>query len=99
MKLRDLDLSKYKYMVLYVKGDAEAGFTNKFKIELKSDGMIGRYMVDGVNDAWTKFQIPLTHFRGLKDLTKVNEFTVVFDDINSTPKVGKIYFDNIYFTD
>ena len=99
MKLRDLDLSKYKYMVVYVKGDTNAGFTKSFKVELKGNGMIGRYMVENVTDAWSKFQIPLTQFRGLKDLTKINEFTIVFDDINSNPKTGKIYFDNIYFTD
>lgn len=99
MKLRDLDLSKYKYLVIYVKGDTEVGYTNKFKLELKSGSQIGRYMVDGVTDSWTKFQIPLTQFRGLKDLTKMTEFTIVFDDINSNPKVGKIYFDNLYFTD
>ena len=98
MKLRNLDLSKFKYFVIYIKGDVEKGFPAKVKLELKGNGMIGRYMVEGVTDAWTKFQIPLTDFRGLKDLTNINEFTVVFDDINSKPKVGTIYFDNVYIT-
>jgi hypothetical protein len=51
-----------------------------------------------VTDQWQKVSIPLEKFSQLKDLTSMSEFVVVFDDINSNPKSGSVFIDNISFS-
>jgi hypothetical protein len=98
MKLENLDISNYKQLTFYVKGDKEAGFTNRFNIELKNTkGEVGKFMVSGVTGEWQKITIPLKDFRQLSDYSKMTEFVIVFDDIRATKKVGAIYIDNVVF--
>ena len=97
--LGGLDVSGFKTLNFYVKGDAAKGFTKKFKIELIGTG--GRpspYIVGGVTDEWQKVSIPLSEFLLVKDWTSLDKFVVVFADINNDPKVGTIYLDQIYFS-
>lgn len=36
MRLEKIDLNKYKYLIFYVRGDYNKGFTSRFKVELKN---------------------------------------------------------------
>ena len=99
MKLNGEDVSAYNTLNFYVKGDTKAGFTKRVKIELKDmSNKPSPYIVSGVTDQWQKVSIPLEKFRRVTDWKSMNEFVVVFDDINSSPKSGTIYVDQITFS-
>ena len=97
MKLQGQDVSAYRKLVLYVKGDASRGFTPQIKLELKNGKEVGRYLLKGVTDQWQQFTVPLKDFAGVSEWKGMTEFVVVFDDITSTKKVGTIYLDEISF--
>jgi hypothetical protein len=82
---------------MYVKGDPEKGFTKRMKIELKSPKKVGRYMVKNISDTWQRIEIPLSEFKGIDSLEDVVELVFVFDDVNTRPKTGTLYIDNMYF--
>ena len=97
MKLEGADFSEYENLHFSVKGDPEAGFTERFKVELKNTaGETGMYMLSGVTDEWQEMTLPLSSFRGLRDVSSMDEFVIVFEDTVANPKVGTIYVDNIY---
>lgn len=97
--LMDIDISKYKYLVFYIKGDKQAGFTENVNLELKNDKkQVGRMMVSGITDEWKKMVVPLGQFTGINDFKDMKEFVIVFNDIGVTKKVGVIYLDDIYFS-
>lgn len=99
MFLEEENFTPYRYLVMYIKGDREAGFSPRFKIELKNKQKeIGRYVVVGVTDSWQQFVIPLKKFRGLTNFKVMKEITITFDDMRCSPKVGEIYIDNIYLS-
>ncbi len=99
MKLNDLDATAYNTVNFYIKGDAKAGFTKRVKIELKdSSKQPSPYILSGVTDTWQKFSIPFEKFRRVKNWDALSEFVVVFDDINSNPKAGTIFIDNVTFS-
>lgn len=99
MKLNGEDASGYNTLSFYLRGDAESGFTKRVKIELKDmSNKPSPYIVTGLTDQWKKFTIPFEKFRRVNDWTSMNEFVVVFDDINSNPKAGTIYIDHIVFS-
>ena len=99
MKLNSLDATAFNTVSFYIRGDADAGFTNRVKIELKDQSnKPSPYIFTGVTGEWQKVSIPFEKFRRIKDWTALNEFVVVFDDINSNPKVGTIYIDQITFS-
>ena len=96
MKLNGENASKYNTLNFYVKGNAEAGFTNRVKVELKDmTNKPSPYIVSGITNEWKKVSIPFEKFRRITDWGSLNEFVVVFDDINSNPKKGTIYIDNL----
>ena len=97
MKLQGQDVSAYRKLVLYVKGDASRGFTPQIKLELKNGKEVGRYLLKGITDQWQQFTVPLKDFAGVSEWKGMTEFVVVFDDITSTKKVGTIYLDEISF--
>ena len=94
-KLEGEDFSDYDTLNLYVKGDAEKGFTKRIKIELKDYQQAASYILSGITDEWQKFSIPFEKFRAITDWSSMNEFVIVFDDINSSPKEGSILIDQI----
>lgn len=99
MKLNGEDATPYNAVSFYVKGDAEKGFTKRVKIELKDmSNTASPYIVTGITDQWQKIAVPFEKFRRVSDWSAMNEFVVVFDDINSSPKTGAIYIDHIAFT-
>lgn len=99
MKLNDLDVTTYNTVNFYIKGDTTAGFTKRVKIELKdSTKQPAPFILSGLTDQWQKFSIPFEKFRRIKNWDALNEFVVVFDDINSNPKTGTIFVDHITFS-
>lgn len=98
-KLEGENLSSYNALVFWVKGDPDAGYTTKFKVELKNEqGEVGRFVVSGISDKWTEIVVPFKDFKGISDFTNMSEFVIVFDDIVATDKEGVIYIDDIAFT-
>lgn len=96
MKFNGEDATPYNTLNFYVKGDAKAGFTKRFKIELKDmTNKPSAYIVGGVTDKWQKISIPFEKFRRIENWNALNEFVIVFDDINSSPKKGSILIDDI----
>ncbi len=94
-KLEGEDFSKYDTLNIYIKGDTNAGFTKRLKIELKDFQSASPFILNGITDEWQKFQIPFEKFTRVKDWSSMNELVLVFDDINTSPKVGTIYVDQI----
>lgn len=99
MKLNGEDATAFNTLSFYVKGDATDGYTKRIKIELKDmSNRPSPYIVSGITDEWQEISIPFEKFRRIQDWSSLNEFVVVFDDINSSPKSGTIYFDNLSFS-
>lgn len=98
LKLDGLDVSKHTELRFFTKGDAMAGYTTMYKIEVKNaQGEIARYLVQGVTDQWQEIRIPLKRLRGLTSWSELAELVIVFDDINATAKSGVIYLDQVSF--
>ncbi len=97
MKLNGLDGSKYDKLVFWAKGDKEKGFTDRFKLELKSGGGTGSCYISGISSDWKKFEVPLSWFRGLTEHKDLQELVIVFEDRIVTEKKGAIWFDDFYF--
>ncbi len=97
MKLQNTNLTTYKTVSFYIKGDAARGFTPQIKVEIKNGSEVGRYLLKGISDEWQKVSIPLKDFAGITEWNSMTEFVIVFDDITSTKKVGTIYIDEILF--
>jgi len=96
MKLNGEDFTPYNTLNFYLKGDAKSGFTKRIKIELKDmTNKPSPYIVSGVTDQWQRISIPFEKFRRINDWKSMNEFVVVFDDINSNPKSGTLFVDQI----
>ena len=99
MKLNGQNATNYNTVNFYMKGDATAGFTKRVKIELKDmTNKPSPYIVTGLTDQWQKFSIPFEKFRRVSDWSSLNEFVVVFDDINSNPKKGTVFLDHVTFS-
>ncbi|MFH1800203.1 MAG: carbohydrate binding domain-containing protein [Candidatus Omnitrophota bacterium] len=99
MKLNGEDATAYNTLNFYVKGDAKAGYTKRFKIELKDmTNKPSAYIVSGITDQWQKISIPFEKFRRIENWNSLNELVFVFDDINSSPKTGSILIDQITFS-
>ena len=99
MKMNGEDASSYNTLSFYIKGSAERGFTKRIKIEMKDmNNKPSPYVFSGITDQWQRVTIPFEKFRRIEDWGAMNEFVIVFDDINSNPKVGTIWVDHIAFT-
>jgi len=96
MKLNGEDARNYNTISFYVRGDSDTGFTKRVKIEMKDmSGKPSPYIVTGISDQWTRVSIPFEKFRRISDWSSMNEFVIVFDDINANPKAGTLYLDQI----
>ncbi len=74
-KLKNFDASSFDHLEFEVKGDAEAGFTETFKIELKKYKDVGRVeKIKGsslirVTGEWQTISIPLNRLTGVFDFS------------------------------
>ena len=96
MKLNGEDATAYNTLNFFIKGDANAGYTKRVKLELKDmTNKPSPYVVTGITDQWKKVSIPFEKFRRITDWKSLNEFVIVFDDINSSPKTGTVFIDQV----
>lgn len=96
MKLAGEDARDFNTLSFYIKGDAAKGFTKRVKVELKDQtGRPSPYVVANVTGEWQKVSVPFEKFRRISDWSSLSEFVVVFDDVNSRPKAGSVYIDQI----
>ena len=99
MKLGGEDARDFNTLTFYIKGDIEKGFTKRVKVELKDQsGKPSPYVVANVTGEWQKVSIPFEKFRRVSDWSRMNEFVVVFDDMNSRPKTGSLLIDQVTFS-
>ncbi len=99
MKLKGADARGFNTLTFYMKGDASKDFTKRVKIELKDQSnKPSAYVVANVTGEWQKVSIPFEKFRRISDWSSMNEFVVVFDDMNSRPKSGTILIDQVAFS-
>jgi hypothetical protein len=75
-KLRNFDAREYDHLEFFVKGDPEAGFTTKFRVELKKfkdeervEKLRGGFIVENVTSEWQKISIPLNKMTGILNFT------------------------------
>ena len=77
-KLKLFDAMPYDHIEFDIKGDAEAGFSNIVRVELKKykdlatriNKLTGMYTIKNVTGEWQTVKIPLTYFNGLYDKTQ-----------------------------
>ncbi|MBN1268660.1 MAG: hypothetical protein JXB04_03660 [Kiritimatiellae bacterium] len=93
----DVDLSAYDRVCFWARGDAVAGFTERFVVEMKNEEEAGRATVKRLTDEWQLIEIPLKDFTGVTDWRAMTELVIVFEDRVVTRKLGTIYIDNLYF--
>lgn len=106
------DLTPYKKLIFWVKGDSEAGFGSILQAEFKRPENIHqaeRYIftqIDTTND-WQRREIEIEKFfewsgsgySDITDWTKINEFTVTFSDTDLVVKEGAVFIDDIILVD
>ncbi len=95
------NLKEYDHLNFFVKGDAKAGYTHRFRIEFKkskapdsSEKLVGGFTVDGVGDDWKEVSIPLNKMSGIIDWNDIEEMVIVLKDRLVDKKVGTLYFDD-----
>lgn len=98
LRFLDVDLTGYKFLNFYVKGDAAAGFPKTVKLELKADTVVKEYFYTGITDQWKLVKIPLVVFSMYANAKNMTEFTIGFEDAKSSSKAGTIYVDKIFFS-
>jgi len=96
MKFNGQNATEYNTVNFYVRGEGLNNFTKRVKLEVKDmNNRPSPYIVSGITEKWQKISIPFEKFRRIQDWSALNEFVVVFDDINSNPKQGTILIDQI----
>ena len=99
MKLNGEDATAYNTLSFYVRGEGYNNYTKRLKLELKDmSNRPSPYIVSGITEEWQRIAIPFEKFRRIQDWSGVNEFIIVFDDINSSPKAGTVLIDHLALT-
>lgn len=96
-KLNNADLTGLKYLVMYIKGGHDQGFTRNITVEIKNARQSEKYVLEGITDSWKRFIVPLWQFKNISDWSAMQEMVITFDD-KATRKTGVIYVDDICFT-
>ncbi len=96
MKFNGQNATEYNTLNFYVRGEGLNNYTKRIKLEVKDmNNRPSPYIVSGISETWQKISIPFEKFRRIQDWSALNEFVIVFDDINSNPKQGTILIDQI----
>jgi len=96
MKFNGQNGTEYNTLNFYVRGEGLNNYTKRIKLEVKDmNNRPSPYIVSGITETWQKISIPFEKFRRIQDWSALNEFVIVFDDINSNPKQGTILIDQI----
>ncbi|MBI1883950.1 MAG: DUF3131 domain-containing protein [Chlamydiae bacterium] len=96
------DLSSYDHLQFFVRGDPQAGFSHRFRIEFKKsknergvEKLVGSFTVEGVSGSWQEVSIPLSKMTGILDWKDIEELVIVLKDrLNTDAKKGTLYFDD-----
>lgn len=97
MKIGKAASTSKEVLSFYIKGDKEKGFTSTIKVEIK-DKKKGKatFSISNINEHWQKITLKLPENMFDEVQTRpFEEFVVVFDDLNSQPKRGAIFLDQI----
>jgi hypothetical protein len=96
MKLERIDLTPYRYLSFYVKGDKKRGFTTDFTVIIRNiDKEETSFMVKGIDKSWQKVLIPLEAMKQDADFNEAEELLIVFCDQTATEKTGTLYIDRV----
>lgn len=96
MKFNGQNATDYNTLNFYVRGEGLNNYTKRIKLEVKDmNNRPSPYIVSGITESWQKISIPFEKFRRIQDWSALNEFVIVFDDINSSPKQGTILIDQL----
>lgn len=99
MKMGKTNTEDFDRLVFFVKGDETTGYTTRIRVEIKnSKNELGRYLITNITDEWKMVTIPFSNKAGIRDWSKLAEFTIKFDTANCDSKVGTIYIDDIYLS-
>lgn len=100
LKISNAKSADFDTLSFYVKGDTNKGFTSKIKIEIKDKkGGKSEFLVEKITDKWQKISLTLDKHSFAPNQPKpFAEFVIIFDDINSRPKTGRIFVDQIEFS-
>ena len=99
-KLNGINLKNFGAISITIKGDSKKKFNPFFKIELKTKKSKITANIEDITDKWQKIVIPFEDFEGdidEFDFSKLDEFTMVFEDWKFQEKVGAYYIDDISF--
>jgi len=90
------NFSAFDTLNLWLRGDRQKGFTKNVTVRFKDgNNQTAPYIVTGIKDYWKEFQIPFKRFSRIRDWSAMKEFGLIFDDVNSSPKAGRLYIDEI----
>lgn len=89
-----IDFTKYDYLVLYIKGDKEKGYSRSLKLELKDRRTVASYVLEGITDEWQKFVIPISVFSEV-NLKRASFLGILFQSELLTKKEGVVYIDEV----
>ena len=90
------NFSAFDTLNLWLRGDRQKGFTKNVTVRFKDgNNQTAPYIVTGIKDHWKEFQIPFKRFNRIRDWSAMKEFGLIFDDVNSNPKEGSLYIDEI----
>lgn len=96
LRLREMDLSRFDTLHLYLRGNTEHGKIRGVTIRIVDAGhRTAPYILTGIENHWKEFSIPLKRFSRIRDWSKIDEFGIVFDDVYSVPKEGALFVDKI----
>jgi hypothetical protein len=74
MELRNVDVSAYSKLSIWVKGDEERAYTKVFKLELKNTlGEVGKTYITGITGEWQEIIVPFVKFMGITDFSELKE--------------------------
>ena len=77
------------------------GVPSSFKVELKDDAIHSYAVPKRETREWQKIEIPLSKFSNYETLEKsaIKEFVFVFEDHRTSPRLGKLFIDELSFVE
>ncbi len=103
-----LDLSTYRYLSFWIKGEIPKGLRVELHQDISKDGVfnynldrssyvyLSRHLSSKKN-GWQKVVIPLSHFKKIKDWKNILGIAFVFVNRSKTELKDAVYIDNIVF--
>ncbi len=94
MRLNDQDLSQYDTLHLYLKGSegSRGNVTIQF---VDGNYRTSPYVIGRITGHWKEFQVPFKRFTRITDWSTMRELDIVIDDVNTIPKEGALWVDEI----